>query len=86
VRLAPLFGTKREARAIREAYSAVPNTNFSHSVLGRCPHSLVVSKLPSLTWCDWGTPDRVLQTLRKVGISPTWAVAVGNWHRLHDAG
>ncbi len=86
VQLAPLFGTKREARAIQEAYAAVPNTNFSHSVLGRCPHSLMVSKLPSLMWCDWGTPDRVLQTLRRVGISPPWAEAVENWHRLNDAG
>jgi mannose-1-phosphate guanylyltransferase len=85
-RLPPLFATKREDRAIHEAYMAVPSANFSYSVLARCPHSLLVSKLPRLTWCDLGTPDRVLRTLRAVGMSPPWAAAAETWHRLDDAG
>ncbi len=85
-RLAPVFGTRQETRVIQETYMAVPHINFSHAILDRCPPSLVVSKLPGLTWCDWGTPDRVLQSLRRVGISPPWASVVERWRRLNDAG
>lgn len=76
VGIAASADTEREPRAIQEAYVATPTVNFSHAVLDRCPSSLVVSQLPALTWCDWGTPERVLKSLRRLGMSPTWAAAV----------
>jgi mannose-1-phosphate guanylyltransferase len=75
-RLSAFFGTEHESWAIRQAYAMAPRANFSRSVLERCPGALAVSKLPALTWCDLGTPDRVIKTLTRLGISPPWLSTV----------
>ncbi len=71
-RIAPFAGTNDEAWAIQQAYALAPKASFARSVLERCPPCLSVSQLPAITWSDWGTPDRVLKSLRKAGISPPW--------------
>jgi mannose-1-phosphate guanylyltransferase len=65
-------GTSGEGRAIDRAYAAAPAANFSERILQAFPALLAVSTLPALSWSDWGTPDRVLQTLRHEGIVPNW--------------
>jgi hypothetical protein len=69
-----LTATKGEVRAMEEAYARVPTANFSHSILEACPDALAVSTLPTLTWCDLGTPDRVFSTLKRARLSPAWAI------------
>ena len=76
VRIARFADTANESRAMQEAYTAMRTLNFSKAVLDRCPAALAVSRLPALTWCDWGTPERVLTSLRRLGISPPWATTV----------
>jgi len=49
-----------------------PTANFSRSVLEFGSLPLVVSKVPTLTWCDLGTPERVARTLRQLGVSASW--------------
>jgi mannose-1-phosphate guanylyltransferase len=71
-RLGAFFGTEQESWAIGQAYALAPRANFSHAVLEHCPRALAVSKLPPLTWCDLGTPVRVVKTLTDLGISPLW--------------
>jgi mannose-1-phosphate guanylyltransferase len=71
-RLSAFFGTEHENWAMRQAYAMAPRVNFSRSVLEHCPGALAVSKLPALTWCDLGTPARVIKTLTRLGISPPW--------------
>lgn len=75
-RLARFADTADESRGLQEAYTAMQSVNFSEAVLDRCPPSLAVSRLPALTWCDWGTPERVLESLRRHGILPSWTAAV----------
>ncbi len=65
-------GTSAEERAIERAYAAAPAANFSERILQAFPALLAVSTLPAVSWSDWGTPDRVLQTLRHEGIVPSW--------------
>jgi len=65
-------GTQHESWAIRQACMLAPTANFSRSVLEDESLSLVVSKVPDLTWCDLGTPERVARTLRRLGVAPTW--------------
>ncbi len=65
-------GTSAEARAIDRAYAAVPTADFSRSILQAFPSLLAVSALPALPWSDWGTPDRVLQTVRHEGLALNW--------------
>ena len=71
-RLPVFLGTEHEPWAIRHAYSLAPTANFSRAILQACPESLVVSKVPGLTWCDLGTPERVVRTVTAMGIAPPW--------------
>jgi hypothetical protein len=61
-----------ETRGIESAYRLAPTANFSHSVLAAMPEGLAVAAMPPLEWSDWGTPDRVLETLRRAHIEPAW--------------
>jgi mannose-1-phosphate guanylyltransferase len=70
--LAPFIGTDRENWALHQAYALAPRANFSQSVLQRCPGALAVSKLPAVTWCDLGSPRRVLRTVAALGCTPPW--------------
>lgn len=74
-RIAPFAGTADEPWAIHQAYALAPRANFSRAILEPCPPFLAVSRLPALTWSDWGTPERVVKSLRMAGISPPWLAA-----------
>jgi mannose-1-phosphate guanylyltransferase len=71
-RMELFLGTQHEPWAIRQACMLAPTANFSRSVLENESLSLVVSKVPDLTWCDLGTPERVARTLRRLGVAPAW--------------
>jgi mannose-1-phosphate guanylyltransferase len=72
MRASPFFETEAEPFAVDRAYAFAPTANFSQAVLGATPSALAVSVLPPLTWSDWGTPERVIETLRREGIAPGW--------------
>src|SRR6185295_14814635 len=71
-RLSALWDGAREAGAVRRAYALAPTVNFSRAVLETCAQPVVVSSVPDLTWCDLGSPDRVLKTLARSGIEVPW--------------
>lgn len=71
--VAASFGTDFEAPAIERAYGLVLPSNFSQAILASSPSMLAVSTLSQVAWSDWGTPERVIATLRNEGIVPTWA-------------
>jgi mannose-1-phosphate guanylyltransferase len=71
-RIRPFTGTAEEGPAIARAYVRVPSANFSQSVLAADPGRLALSQLPPMSWSDWGTPERVITTLRREGIAPRW--------------
>jgi len=73
--IAPALGSADEPAAVRRVYRAVPRADFSRAVLASAPAFLAVSELPSVGWSDWGTPERVLQSLLVAGISPSWLPA-----------
>ena len=78
-RLAACAGAPEETRAIREAFALAPRANFSREVLERVPTGLAVSPLSSaVTWADWGTPERVIGSLRRAGLRPRWLQAIGD--------
>ena len=33
---------------------------------------LAVTTLTGVTWCDWGSPRRVVASLERLGIRPSW--------------
>lgn len=66
-------GTEHEGWAVQQAYALLPTANFSRSILEPAPPCLAVSRLSGVTWSDLGSPRRVLQVLRKLGMAPSWA-------------
>jgi mannose-1-phosphate guanylyltransferase len=71
-RIRPFIDTPAEARAVEQAYRLSSTANFSQTVLAPSPARLAVSRLPALAWSDWGTPERVIDTLRRMGLAPPW--------------
>lgn len=71
-RIARFRDTADEPWAVQQAYALAPKANFSREVLEACPPFLAVSRLPVITWSDWGTSDRVLGSLREARLSPPW--------------
>ena len=65
---------RRGARseAIRRASAALPVGNFSRDVLQNLTPMLAVTTLTGVTWCDWGSPRRVVESLERLGIRPPW--------------
>lgn len=74
--LAPLLGTPDEPWALHQAYRLAPRADFSRAVFQAGAPVLAVSRMPDVGWSDWGTPERVLQSLWAAGISPPWLPAV----------
>jgi mannose-1-phosphate guanylyltransferase len=72
-RIEPASGTDAEGRAIERAYGQAEPADFSRAVLEPCAAMLAVARLPaSISWSDWGTPERVLRTLRQLDVAPGW--------------
>jgi mannose-1-phosphate guanylyltransferase len=66
-------GTGLASWAIERAYAQVERADFSRAVLEPCAARLAVSRLPApVCWSDWGTPERVLTTLRNLEVTPAW--------------
>src|SRR5207245_4984537 len=62
-RLAAFWGSEHQRWAVRQAYALASTANFSQAILEACLEPLAVLKVSGLTWCDLGSPDRVLKTL-----------------------
>ena len=62
-RLSAFWGSEHERWAVRQAYALAPTANFSQAILEARLERLAVVKVSGLTWCDLGSPDRVLKTL-----------------------
>ncbi len=71
-RLRAFAGTSEEDAALERAYALSAPANFSQDVLAADSSRLAVSELPPLHWSDWGTPERVISTLRREGLEPQW--------------
>src|SRR4029077_18746263 len=68
-----------EAWALRQAYLFAPAADFSRTVLESPSLALAVAEVPTHTWCDLGTPERVAWTLRALGAPPpAWLGLLGS--------
>jgi mannose-1-phosphate guanylyltransferase len=71
--LRPFLDSDREVPAVQEAYARLTRASFSRAVLEPHPEHLGVSRLPRVTWCDLGSPRRVLHVLARMRVRPAWA-------------
>ena len=65
--------SEQEMAALQEAYTLMPRASFSRAVLEPHPEHLGVSRLRRVTWCDLGSPRRVLHVLARMRVRPAWA-------------
>lgn len=65
-------GTAGEELAMERVYGRLATTGFSEDVLATAPANLAVLPV-SVSWSDWGRPERVLETLAELGVEPAWA-------------
>ena len=70
VRLA--IDSPRETAAIARLYARLPASSFASSILANSPDRLGVIRVKDVDWSDWGTPERVHETLRRTGSVPDW--------------
>lgn len=71
-----LFGTNQESAVIRSIYSWIEETNFSSEVLEKSSGDLLVMRVGEVGWCDWGEPERVIDTLSNMGVHTAWMQAL----------
>ena len=71
-RIVHAAGRGARSEAIRRASAALPAGNFSRDILQNLTPVLAVTTLTGVTWCDWGSPRRVVESLERLGIRPSW--------------
>ncbi len=50
----------------------MPAKNFSSDLLQRVPEQLAVVELTGVLWSDWGKPERIAETLRRIDRRPAF--------------
>jgi mannose-1-phosphate guanylyltransferase len=63
-------GARRDV--LQRISASLPRGNFSRDVLQNVTPALAVTTLTGVTWCDWGSPRRVVASLQRLGIKPAW--------------
>lgn len=71
-RLSQAIGTPEETRVLEDLYQEMPAKNFSSDLLERVPEHAAVIELRGVFWSDWGKPERITETLRRIGRPPAF--------------
>lgn len=74
-RLSQAIGGPEEGRALEAIYRDMPVKNFSSDLLQRVPEHLAVIELTGVLWSDWGRPERITETLRRIDRRPAFPLA-----------
>jgi len=61
-------------RAVHRAYRQMPDADFSRDLVQRCPEAALVLPLGNVEWSDWGRPERVTESLRRLGKRPAFSL------------
>lgn len=71
-RLSQAIGGPEEGRVLETIYRDMPAKNFSSDLLQRVPEQLAVVELSGVLWSDWGKPERIAETLRRIDRRPAF--------------
>jgi mannose-1-phosphate guanylyltransferase len=66
------IGGQREHDALEALYRTVPARNFSSDLLAHAAGETAVLELEGVIWSDWGKPERIVETARRMGRSPAF--------------
>ncbi len=65
-----LFDPKREADVLARLYEHLAPADFSKDILQPSAKRCLVLPMQGIDWSDWGRPERVEETLARVGRRP----------------
>ncbi len=71
-RLGSSIGTPQEAHTLDEIYRDMPVHNFSSGLLQCAPDRAAVIEMNGVLWSDWGKPEWIAHTLRRIGRQPAF--------------
>lgn len=71
-RLCSAWDTPDEAGVLDDMYCDMPKHNFSSHLLQQIPDCVAVMELTDVLWSDWGKPERIAETIRRIGKTPTF--------------
>jgi mannose-1-phosphate guanylyltransferase len=69
---AQAIDTPEESDLLGSLYSVMPSRNFSTNLLERVVEDVAVLELRDVIWSDWGRPERISDTLRRIGKEPAF--------------
>lgn len=69
-RILAAIGTVHERATIEREYRTMEGATLSREIFERCTDRISVIEVKDVLWSDWGSSDRVLRTLRKIGKTP----------------
>lgn len=72
--LVPAVGTTKEDLALHGIYRTMPTHNFSRDFLEHVYHKVSALDMTDVGWSDWGRPERIAQSLHKIGKAPAFPV------------
>lgn len=70
--LGQAIGGPEETRLLNAMYRDLPMHNLSSDLLQRVPDHLAVIELTGVLWSDWGKPERIAETLRRIDRRPAF--------------
>jgi mannose-1-phosphate guanylyltransferase len=74
--------SKRGDRAaVMKLYRSIPSFDFSSTFLTHAAGRCAVVPLQGVLWSDWGRPERVFDSLRRIGRKPQFLEAAMKWRR-----
>ena len=66
------IGLAVERAMVEHMYETMPVRNFSRDLLMRAPGQIATIELSGVVWSDWGKPQRIADTVMRLGIKPTF--------------
>ena len=71
-RLSRAVGGPHETTVLKSMYEDMPVKSFSSDLLQRVPERLAIVELNGVLWSDWGKPERIAETLRRIDRRPSF--------------
>jgi len=71
-RLHAAIGTPGESRVLDEIYHDMPAHHFFSELVQRVPDRTAVIEMSGVLWSDWGKPEWITNTLRRIGRQPAF--------------
>ncbi len=75
--LGEAVATSDEKEVLERIYREMPKHNFSSDLLMHATDRLAVMELSNAMWSDWGKPERIAETLRRLNKTPAFSFDTG---------